>query len=48
MRFKVCMICNLGNSNEQTATANNEKEAKMNVQALNPKSKVLEAMWVYK
>tara|TARA_B100000214_G_C23716424_1_gene512254 strand:+ start:360 stop:506 length:147 start_codon:yes stop_codon:yes gene_type:complete len=48
MRFKVSMINDLGNSHEETVIANNEKEAKKNVQSFNPKSKVLKAKWVYK
>ena len=48
MRFKVAMINYLGNSHEETVIANNEKEAKRNVQALNPMSTVIEAKWVYK
>ena len=48
MRFKVSMINDLGNCHEETIIANNEKEAKRNIQTLNPKSKVLEAKWVYK
>ena len=48
MRFKVSMINDLGNYYEETVIANNEKEAKRNVQAFNPNSKVLEAKWVYK
>ncbi len=48
MRFKVSMINDLGNSHEETVIANNEKEAKKNVQTFNPTSKVLEAKWVYK
>ena len=48
MRFKVSMINNLGNCHEETVIANNEQEAKSNLQNLNPKSKVLEAEWVYK
>ena len=48
MRFKVSMINDLGNQHEETVIANNEKEAKMNVQTFNPKSKVLKVKWVYK
>ena len=48
MRFKVSMINHLGNYHEETIIANNEKQAKRNVQTFNPKSKVLEAKWVYK
>ncbi len=48
MRFKVSMINDLGNWHEETVIANNEKDAKMNVQAFNPTSKVLNAKWVYK
>ena len=48
MRFKVSMINDLGHSHEETVIANNEKEAKKNVQIFNPKSKVLQAQWVYK
>ena len=48
MRFKVSMINDLGNMHEETIIANNEKEAKSNVKIFNPKSKVLEAKWVYK
>jgi len=42
------MINDLGNCHEETIIANNEKDAKKNVQIYNPKSKVLEAKWVYK
>ena len=38
----------LGILHEETLIANNEKEAKWNVQLINPKSKVLDAKWVYK
>ncbi len=48
MRFKVSMISNRGNCHEETVIANNEQEAKRNVQIYNPKSKVIEAKWVYK
>ena len=48
MRFKVYMINDLGNCHEETVIANNEKEAKKNVQTFNPNSKVLESKWVYK
>ena len=48
MRFRVSVINDLGNCYEETVIANNEKEAKSNVQTFNPKSKVLEAKWVYK
>ena len=48
MRFKVSMISELGNFHEETVIANNEKEAKRNVQTFNPDSKVIEAKWVYK
>tara|TARA_Y100001968_G_scaffold227539_1_gene210290 strand:- start:1151 stop:1297 length:147 start_codon:yes stop_codon:yes gene_type:complete len=48
MRFKVSMINDLGHSHEETVIANNEEEAKRNVQICNPKLKVLEAKWVYK
>ena len=48
MRFKVSMISDLGNLHEETVIANNEKEARRNVQTFNPKSKVIEAKWVYK
>ena len=48
MRFKVSMINDLGNCHEETVIANNKKEAKFNVQTLNPGSKVLDAKWVYK
>ena len=48
MRFKVFMINDLGNSHEETVIANNENEAKRNVQLFNPSSKVLDAKWVYK
>ena len=42
------MINSLGGWHEETVIANNQKEAKQNVQTLNPTSKVLEAKWVYK
>ena len=48
MRFKVSMINYYGNFHEETVISNNEKEAKCAVQTYNPKSKVLEAKWVYK
>ncbi len=48
MRFKVFMVNELGNYHEETVIANNENEAKRNVQTFNPKSKVLKAKWVYK
>ena len=48
MRFKVSMINDLGNCHEETVIANNQKEAKRNVQTFNPKSNVIEANWVYK
>ncbi len=48
MRFEVSMINDSGNYHEETVIANNKKEAKQNVQEFNPKSKVLEAKWVYK
>ena len=48
MRFKVSMINDQGNYHEETTIANNEKEAKINVQTFNPNSSVLEAKWVYK
>ena len=48
MRFKVSMINNPGNCHEETVIANNDKEAKMNVQKFNPKSKVLKVKWAYK
>ncbi len=48
MRFKVSMINYLGNSHDETVIANNQREAIKNVQISNPKSRVLEAKWVYK
>ena len=48
MRFKVSMVNDLGNFHEETIIANNNEEAKMNVQMCNPDSTVLEAKWVYK
>ena len=48
MRFKVSMLNDLGNSHEETVIANNENEAKLYVQRFNPKSKALNAKWVYK
>ena len=39
------MIKDLGNFHDVTVIANNEKEAKMNVQTFNPKSKVLKVKW---
>ena len=48
MRFKVSMINNLGNRHEETVIANNKKEAKRNVLAINPNSTVLDAECVYK
>ena len=48
MGFKVSMINDQGNRYEETVIANNEEEAKRNVQDFNPHSSVLEATWVYK
>ena len=48
MRFEVFMINELGDFHEETVIANNENEAKRNVQTYNHKSKVLEAKWGYK
>ena len=48
MRFKVSMISDQGDWHEETTIANNEKEAKIKLLQSNPKSKVLEAKWVYK
>ena len=48
MRFKVFMINEISNFQEETVIANNENEAKMNVQTFNPKSKDLEAQLLYK
>jgi len=48
MRFKVIMINDLGNTYEETIIANNVNEAKNYVQSYNPKSKILDANWVYK
>ena len=48
MRFKVSMINDLGDQHEETIIANNEKEAKRNVQRFNPNSTVLKAEWVLK
>ncbi len=48
MRFKVYMINDLGHCHNETVIANNEREVKRNVQQINPRSKVLEAKWVYK
>ena len=48
MRFKVSMINDLGNRHEETVIANNEEDAKRNVQGCNPNSTVLETKWVYK
>jgi len=42
------MINDLGVFYEETVIANNESEAKSHVKTYNPKSKVLEAKWVYK
>ena len=42
------MINERGNCHEETVIANNEKEAKKSVQNINPKSKVIETLWVYK
>ena len=42
------MINDLGHCHDETVIANNEKEAKRNVQLFNPNSKVLHASWVYK
>ncbi len=47
MRFKVSMINAQGNYYKETVIANNLKEAKSNVQNINPKSKVLESKWIY-
>ena len=48
MSFKDFMMNDLGNFHEEIVISSNEKEAKRNVQTLNPKSKVLKAIWVYK
>ena len=48
MRFKVSMINDQGHCYDETVIANNQKEAIRNVKLFNPKSKVLEANWVYK
>ena len=48
MRFKVSMVNDQGKFHEETVIASNEKEAKWNVQIFNPRSKILEANWVYK
>ena len=48
MRFKVSMVNYLGHRHEETVIANNENEAKRDVQNNNPKSMLLEAKWVYK
>ena len=48
MRFKVSMMNDHGNCHEETIIANNDMEAKKNVQKSNPNSKILEAKWVYK
>ncbi len=48
MRFKVSMINDLGLFHDETVIANNKKDAIRNVELFNPKSKVLEATWVYK
>ena len=48
MRFKVPMINDLALFHHETIIANNKKYAIRNFQLLNPKSKVLEATWVYK
>tara|TARA_B100000579_G_C22495471_1_gene694428 strand:- start:465 stop:593 length:129 start_codon:yes stop_codon:yes gene_type:complete len=42
------MINDLGKAYDETVIANNEKEAKINVKALNPKVKIVNAKWVYK
>ena len=48
MRFKVSMINDLGLLHDETVIANNKKDAIRSVELFNPKSKVLEATWVYK
>ena len=48
MRFKAPMIKELALFYDETVIANNKKDAIRNVQLFNPKSKVLEATWVYK
>ena len=48
MRFKVSMINDKGHCHDDTVIANNKKEAIRKVQVFNPKSKVIEAGWVYK
>tara|TARA_X000000368_G_C22627490_1_gene535052 strand:+ start:164 stop:310 length:147 start_codon:yes stop_codon:yes gene_type:complete len=48
MRFKVTMINDEGKFYEETVIANNKNEAKINVQDLNPKLKIVDAKWVYK
>ena len=48
MRFKLFMIYDLGDFNEERIIANNQNQSKINVQIFNPKSKVLEPEFVYK
>ena len=48
MKFKSPKIKVLEDQSIETVIANNENEAKRNVQTFNPKSKVLKAKWVYK
>ena len=48
MRFKVSMTNDLADFHEETVIANNEKDAKRNLQSFKPNSKALEAKWFYK
>ena len=48
MRFKVSMINELGNCQEEAVLAKNEIEAKQELIIFNPMAKVLEAKLIYK
>ena len=48
MRFKVTMINNVGKIYDETIIADNANEAKSYVQSINPKSMIIDTIWVYK
>ena len=48
MKFKVSLINDLGNLNEENVISNNKNEAKWNLQTFNPNLTVLNSIWVYK
>jgi len=45
MRFKVSIVNDHGNCQEETVIANNMKEAIRNLQIFDPKSETLQAKW---